>query len=194
MEPSQRKFNFNISHQVVYLYDIVWLYVIYKLLTLIRTLELIGWQYSEQLFILIKTSLRALLQVMLSLGAEAAEVPLIGFFHNLYWQVVSFLLGHYGISKKISEIIRLIGFSVVFLPKLTNPYVGGVSPKKEPLKKKNEGQLYYPGVLREGLWYLAVFDLLYLISLLFVTGRLHRVSCRAWIARYASFLYDRLNL
>ena len=62
MEPSQRKFNFNISHQVVYLYDIVWLYVIYKLLTLIRTLELIGWQYSEQLFILIKTSLRALLQ------------------------------------------------------------------------------------------------------------------------------------
>ena len=93
--------------------------------------------------------------------------------------MVSFLLGHYGISKKISEIIRLIGFSVVFLPKLTNPYVGGVSPKKEPLKKKNEGQLYYPGVLREGLWYLAVFDLLYLISLLFVTGRLHRVSCRA---------------
>ena len=60
----------------------------------------------------------------------------------------------YGIGKKISEIIRLIGFSVVFLPKLTNPYVGGVSPKKEPLKKKkNEGQLYYPGVLREGLWY-----------------------------------------
>ena len=49
--------------------------------------------------------------------------------------------------------MRLIGFSVVFLPKLTNPYVGGVSPKKEPLKKKNEGQLYYPGVLREGLWY-----------------------------------------
>ena len=194
MEPSQRKFNFNISHQVVHLYDIVWWHVIYKLLTLIRILELIGWPYSEQLFIPMKASLRALLQVMLSLGAEAAEVPLIGFFHNLYWQVVSFLLGHYGISKKISEIIRLIGFSVVFLPKLTNPYVGGVSPKKEPLKKKNEGQLYYPGVLREGLWYWAVYNLLHLISLLFVTGRLHCVSCRAWIARYASFLYDRLNL